>query len=235
VNVILTPTLYSTEFQIDGLCRTFALKSSTRVLSFEYRKAPEYSLLAGRADIEEGLLFASRNYSRVILGGESAGATFALSVAIQYPDLIMLVLLAYPVLEKGIDYVKLKKAWIIDVSVLNWFTSHNCAIGDQENGSEQFVVRELFRVRVDLISRLPPTHIISAGLDALQIGSINLEKTLRRAGVSVVHDRHPESDHGFLSFGIDQSEEAIENAARRIRHMYSPKREKQHLQGRRAQ
>jgi acetyl esterase/lipase len=87
-----------------------------------------------------------------------------------------------------------------------------------ENVTEQSVMRELFRVHDDRLSHLPSTHIISAGLDALQIGSINLEKRLRRATVDIVHDCYLESDHGFLSFGIDQSEAGIENAAKQIRH-----------------
>ncbi len=197
-----------------------AAKSKMRVISVEYRKTPEFSLMAGRRDVEEALLSAARNYSRVVLGGESAGATLALSVAIKHSAAIRHLLLVYPGLEHGIDDVKMANSWILDTAVMAWFRSHHGTIEDKDKEEETLILEELLReadTHLELLGRLPSTHIISAGLDPLHLGSVKLEDKMRRAGVRVEHDHYPESDHGFFSFGIDQSEVGIVNAVSRIR------------------
>ncbi len=207
-----------TEFQIDGVCRMMALKSGVRILSVEYRKSPEYSLMAGRADVEEILLFARQYFIWIALGGESAGATLALSVALKFPMEINHLLLVYPVLENGVDWKKLETSWILDKAVMTWFVSNHGSTNELENVAEAGIMHDFLK-KSDadkLVSRLPRAHIISADLDAFQIGSSKLEDKFRRANVDVVHNRYPNTDHGFFSFGMDQSEAGIENAARLI-------------------
>ncbi len=196
-----------------------ALKSRMRVISVEYRKTPEFSLLSGGRDVEETLLFASQHYSRIALGGESAGATLALGAALKHPELVQHLLLVYPGMEHGIDVEKMRESWIIDTTVMAWFRSHHLAVAI-EREDEGAVLQELLKeaeTHLDVVAKLPSTHIISAGLDPLHLGSTKLEDKLRRANVSVIHDHYPESDHGFFSFGIEQSEIGIENAVSRIR------------------
>ena len=197
-----------------------AAKSRMRVVSVEYRKTPEFSLMAGRRDVEEALVSAAQNYSRVVLGGESAGATLALSVAIKHPALVRHLLLVYPGLEHGIDNLKMEESWILDSTVMAWFRSHHGTIEEKDKEDETLILEQLLReadTHLDLVARLPSTHIISAGLDPLHLGSAKLEDKMRRAGVAVQHDHYPESDHGFFSFGIAQSEAGIVNAMSRMR------------------
>lgn len=207
------------EFQIDRSCRRLAAYSKTRVISVEYRKAPEHHFSAASDDVRAVLQHARRLFSHVALAGESAGATVALSVAMKQPQLIDHLLLVYPGLEHGIDPALLKNAWIVSDSVVSWFRSHHLVPESDEDRLELEDFNLLLKdaeSHVDQVAHLPPTNLVSAGLDPLTLGVRKLEAKLLRAGVRYSHDHYPNSVHGFFCLDVDSSEKAIQTAAEKL-------------------
>lgn len=96
----------------DSLCRWLAHASGLRVLSVDYRLAPEAAFPAQLDDGEAATRWASLNADllgldpdRLLLGGDSAGAYIAVEVAAKLnaerPRAIAGLVLLYPLLELG--------------------------------------------------------------------------------------------------------------------------------------
>jgi acetyl esterase len=73
----------------DGLARLIATEGSLRVLTLDYRRAPEHPFPAARDDVLAVFRWAAPNAAelgadaaRIILGGESAGAAHAMAAAL---------------------------------------------------------------------------------------------------------------------------------------------------------
>jgi acetyl esterase/lipase len=62
---------------------------------------------------------------------------------------------------------------------------------------------------LDVLQKLPPTHLISAGKDPLTVGVEKLQQKLKVAQVPHKHDHFQHSHHGFVSLDCDESEDAI--------------------------
>jgi acetyl esterase/lipase len=69
---------------------------------------------------------------------------------------------------------------------------------------------------LDAMKRLPGTHIVSAGLDPLKLGSHKLEEKMLKAGVRVEHSRFEERVHGFLCLDAHYAHDAMELAAEKL-------------------
>ena len=209
------------EFQIDRSCRQLAKYAKTRVVSVEYRKAPDFHFKAAADDVLTVLMGVRDEFKmkRVALAGESAGATIALSVALKNSNLIQHLLLVYPGLEHGIDEEMGSRAWIVSNSVVGWFRSHHLLPESKEELLELEEFNALLRdpdSHMDQISRLPTTNLVSAGLDPLTLGVRKLERKLKFANVKWSHDHYAKSVHGFFCLNVDSSETAIKVAAEKI-------------------
>lgn len=210
------------EFQIDHACRRLAHHAGARVLSVEYRKAPEHDFLAGSEDVGRALRAARARWGvrRVAVGGESAGATVALAVALE-SNLLDHLLLVYPGLEHGLDEGLMASAWILSARIVGWFRSLHRMPASPEGRQRVDSFNRLLLLSpatsgdeplMKNVSRLPPTHLVSAGRDPLLLGVDKLERLLRAAGVAVERDHYPRSVHGFFCLNVAESDEAIRTA-----------------------
>lgn len=100
---------------------------------------------------------------------------------------------------------------------LNWFRSHHWVLESDKAELELFksLLTEADS-HLEVLKLFPSTHIVSAGLDPLKLGSQKLEDKLRRANVSVHHSHYPQKDHGFFCLDAEDAKEAIEDAAVRL-------------------
>lgn len=86
----------------DAVVRAIANRASCAVLSVDYRLAPENPYPAAIEDAWTATQWAAEHYSRVAVGGDSAGGNLAAAVALRARDggvAVALQLLIYPVLD----------------------------------------------------------------------------------------------------------------------------------------
>ena len=192
----------------DPLCRLLAAQSGVRVLSVDYRLAPEDPYPAALEDaiaaycaVQEDAVALGADPDLIAVGGDSAGANLALVVAHQQSELggpvPAFVLALYPVTDAertGGSRELFGTGFGLTVEYLAELERLYLPDGvpsDDKRGA-------ILRAR-DL-SRMPPVYLSTAGFDPLRDEGEELAARLRRAGVPVVVRRFPGLVHGYASF-----------------------------------
>ena len=188
----------------DGICRRLASGGNFRVLSVDYRLAPACPFPSANEDCEtvvEWLLAgrgASRgiDHSRLAIGGDSAGGTLTAYLTQEHREAFRAQVLFYPLLQMvqhepdtpgvqdllGIGKVALK---FIDEHYVNGADVHDPRLSP------------LF---TDDLRGLPPTYVLTCGLDPLRFEGKAYTDKLRAAGVRVETLYEKALPHGFLNF-----------------------------------
>ncbi|GAB3281993.1 alpha/beta hydrolase [Parasphingorhabdus pacifica] len=191
----------------DDLCRFLAKHAGVRVLSVDYRLAPESPFPAGFEDAVDAYRFAVDNAvdlgtrpELVAVGGDSAGGNFAASVAHQAvregTTTPLFQLLLYPAVdatERRRSRELFSDGFLLTDGDMDWFMDHYVPDPD---------VRYDPRVSVALsddLSGLPPAHVVTAGFDPLRDEGETFAELLEKAGVPVVARRFPDLIHGFAN------------------------------------
>jgi acetyl esterase len=190
----------------DPLCRLLAAQSGVRVLSVDYRLAPEHPYPAAVDDALAAYRWA-RSSARslgaapdlIAVGGDSAGANLALVVAHQQePSAVPAFVLAmYPVTDAertggsreafGSGF-GLTAEQLADLERL--YLPEGVPDGDLRGAI----------LRADDLTAMPPAYIATAGFDPLRDEGEELVERLRAAGVPVVARRFSGLVHGYASF-----------------------------------
>ena len=84
---------------VDAVCRALANESGTRVVSVDYRLAPEHPFPAGLQDA----LNVTRALEADVVAGDSAGGNLAAVLARELREQLKLQLLIYPVTDAGVN------------------------------------------------------------------------------------------------------------------------------------
>ncbi len=194
----------------DPLCRLLAAQSGVRLLSVEYRLAPEHPYPAGLEDAIAGYRAARDRAAQlgadpnlVAVGGDSAGANLALVVAHQETSPQeesagpAFVLALYPVTDAertggsrelfGTGF-GLTAQTILELERLYL---PNGVPPDDARGAI---------LRAEDLSGMPPVYLSTAGFDPLRDEGEELAARLRAAGVPVVARRFAGLVHGYASF-----------------------------------
>ena len=90
----------------DGVARALAKRSGCAVLSVDYRLAPEHRYPAALDDAWAAAEWASEQFERLAVGGDSAGGNLAAAVALRARDRdveLALQLLVYPMLDYRVE------------------------------------------------------------------------------------------------------------------------------------
>lgn len=191
----------------DGLCRFLAEHSGCRVLSVDYRLAPEHPFPKPVEDAVAAFAWAHENAAtlgadpnRIAVGGDSAGGNLATALCIQNRDTgrpqPTMQLLIYPVTDAvGGQQSRdtFAHGFMLTREDMEWFERHYIPDGIAENDPRASMMR------ADDVSNLPPAYVATAGFDPLRDeGEIYAER-MREAGVQVVLQRHPGLIHSFAN------------------------------------
>ncbi|ACT57825.1 alpha/beta hydrolase [Hirschia baltica] len=191
----------------DSICRRLADASGCRILSVEYRLAPEHKFPAQVNDAVTAFKWAVENAekwgadrSKIAAGGDSAGGNLTMVVtrAAQNGECPAPVfqLLIYPLAqfvdlkEKG---VSLQEGSFFSPAAFEFCRS---AYLEKDQNPLDLRISPLFYSN---FQKLPPAHVITAGWDPLRDeGRIYADK-LVAAGVKVTHKDYQSHPHGFFN------------------------------------
>jgi acetyl esterase len=192
----------------DPLCRLLAAQSGVRVLSVEYRLAPEHpypaaledALAAFRSVRADAAAFGALP-DLIAVGGDSAGANLALVVAHQQAVLggpaPAFVLALYPVTDverTGGSRELFATGFGLSADYMLELERMYLPDGVPTDDTRGAILR------ADDLSGMPPVYLATAGFDPLRDEGEELAARLRTAGVPVVARRFPGLVHGYASF-----------------------------------
>jgi acetyl esterase len=211
----------------DAICRMLANESHSRVVSVDYRLAPENKFPAAVDDcfaatkwVEEKATAPGIDANRLAVAGDSAGATLAAVTALRAKENngsphIAFQLLIYPATQMGGVSAERAHAsgYLLDSRTIDWFQAQYLP-QDADPADPR-----ISPLAANDLGGLPPTYMITAGFDPLREEGIAYAEKLRAAGVPVTHIDYPTMVHGFISMlaFVPIAGEALSVAAHAIR------------------
>lgn len=214
----------------DGLCAALCADAGVRVLSVEYRLAPEHPFPAPVEDCVAAFAHVAAHPDRfggtagsVAVGGDSAGGSLALTVAhetVRAGGAVPAFVLAFfPVVDLeprapsrtlfGHGFFLTAEA--IDV-LTNWY------VPEDRRSDPRLALTD------SDLAGMPPVYVATAGFDPLRDEAETLAERLRAAGVPTTLRRHPDLVHGFATaLGIGpRPRQAVAEAAVALRAALAP-------------
>jgi acetyl esterase len=206
----------------DAALRHVAHRSGLRVLSVDYRLAPEHRFPAALDDVESVCSWIATGPSaigpaprRFALGGASAGANLALGAALRLrdaggpvPDFLVLLYGAYGGGRETASYRDFADGRFgLPRAAMDWFWS--AYLGEAGAAHPQGVP-----LNADLHG-LPPVFLSHAELDLLRDDTLLLAERMIAAGLVVDHRAYPGAIHGFTQYLRSSSlaRQALDDAA----------------------
>ncbi|RCW40257.1 acetyl esterase [Halopolyspora algeriensis] len=191
----------------DGLCRMLAEHIGIRVLSVDYRLAPEHPFPAAVDDAIDGYRYALDHAEELgstpdslLVGGDSAGGNLAAAVA-QHATASgtkkpVLQALLYPAVDASVRRRSRElfgEGFLLTDTDMDWFMDHYQPDPDLRGDPRLSVLL------AEDLSDLPPAYVVTAGFDPLRDEGEEYVRRLRQAGVPVAARRFPDLMHGFLN------------------------------------
>lgn len=210
---------------VDGLCRRLCRRAPALVFSMDYRLAPEHPFPAAVEDASTALSWATRyaerlggNPDRFVVAGTSAGANLATAVTRRTVredgPRVDEQILAYPMLAPGWEPAEdeLTEGPLLDRADVSWFWDHYL------RSSIDRVNPYAAPLRAESHEGLPPTTVLTAGVDVLGPEGESYADALAEDGVEVEHDHFPGQPHGFLSLAdsVPTADAALDSVSRTI-------------------
>jgi len=211
----------------EGLCRMLANASDCRIISVDYRLAPEHPFPAAVEDSYFAMQWASQDAlelcidpARLAVGGDSAGGTLAavicqLAKQAGGPS-IALQLLLCPVMDLSRESESRKslgEGYFLDRATLAWAVSHYCAPG------QDMADPRISPLCAPDFSGLPPAYVHTAEFDPLGDEGRAYAEALRSAGVPVQFTCHEGMIHHFYGMAgtIAYAQAAIAEAGAAVK------------------
>ncbi len=206
----------------DNTCRRLSGRAGCRIVSVDYRKAPEHPYPQPLDDAWSVLTWAAGEFAgSLAIAGESAGGNLAAACAIRARNsggpALAGQLLAYPATDHDLGTGSYRqvgdKGWLLSTADMRWFWDHYCPEGvDREQP-------EISPLRVESAAGLPPMFIALAELDPLRDEGIAFASRLASEGVQVSMRCDPGMAHGYLSAAgvLAPAAEALDDAVRWLR------------------
>jgi acetyl esterase len=207
----------------DATCRELSHASGARVLSVDYRLAPEHPFPTAAEDALAAYAWALSQAPAVAVGGDSAGGNLAAVTALAAREAGIarpaFQLLLYPICDvtrESATYTEYRTGYVLTAALMRWFVAHY--VPDRERRSDPRVSP---LVASDLRD-LPATHIVTALADPLRAEGEEYAARLREAGVAAHHRRVPLL-HGFASMLASRAcRKALVDAARALAQGFDP-------------
>lgn len=190
----------------DAPCRLVANGAGVKVISVDYRLAPEHKFPAAVEDCQAATAWVSDNAAelgidpdRIAVGGDSAGGNLA-AVVSQWArsaggrPAIRFQLLIYPVTD-AVNTTPSRetcgKGYFLETELMTWFFAQYFAPGTNPRDPR------LSPLLVDDLSGLPPAYVLTAEFDPLRDEGAAYADKLRAAGVPVTYVLGEGMIHGF--------------------------------------
>ncbi|MGZ5403573.1 MAG: alpha/beta hydrolase [Nocardioides sp.] len=194
----------------DGIARRLVARTGWAVLMPDYRLAPEHAWPAADEDsAAAGTWLAGQDFDRLVVVGDSAGATLALGEALRSPARYAAQVLVYPFVDPScasyaaeldvtdLSMERCEMFWRLYLQGAD--ASADPALGALDGGS---------------LTGLPPTLIQLAEADVLTRPGRLLADRLRADGVEIEVELYPGVQHGFWRrTDNDQAEPALARVA----------------------
>jgi acetyl esterase len=197
----------------DGPLRSLAKLVRANILSVEYRKAPEAPYPAALEDAERALRWLREigpskglNGERIILAGDSAGATISAVLSIRARQLNIALdgqVLVYPAtdLTGGRDSRdQFASGFFLDGTTMDWYVGHYLSGGatPEDPGVSPLLTEDL--------SGLPAALLVTADHDPLRDEGRAYAQRLIEAGNDVCYVEWRGVTHGFFNMGATTPE-----------------------------
>lgn len=179
----------------DILCRRLASESGCRLIAIDYRLAPEHPYPAAVDDAIAATTAIAREYTKVVVAGDSAGANLAAVAAMHATAKLRGQILIYPMIDAlcRLD------------SHREFATGFGPGSNDMRRGWREYVGHS--NPRDPLISpiyaadlrQMPPAFLLTAEYDCLRDEGELFARRLREAGREVTLRRYEGAIHGFIT------------------------------------
>lgn len=211
----------------DGALRIISKQSGLKVLSVDYRLAPEHRFPAAIEDGEAVMHWISEtgaNYgidkNNIAFGGGSAGANVALGTALRLRDnggpLPKYMALLYGAFSRGQNYPSYEEfgngRFGLPAVAMDFFW--NSYLGDGANHPHAVCIN------ADL-KGLPDCYIMETALDVLSSENRDMVEKMRAGGLQVTHKTYDGAIHGFTQYF--KSSELARNALHEIAQILASK------------
>ncbi len=206
----------------DVACRRFTNAVRCRVVSVDYRMAPEHVFPAAVNDSFEATKYVFDHAAelcidpdRIAVGGDSAGGNLAAVMALMSRDgalpKVAFQLLVYPATDMTMTTVSsttIGPGVPLTSATMKWFIDHY-AKGHETDWRAS-------PARVASVAGTAPALVLTCAHDPLRDEGIDYARRLEREGVRVVHLHYSDQIHGFMSMGrmIRAADQAIDVMAR---------------------
>ena len=215
----------------DAVCRALANASGCKVVSIDYRLAPEHKFPAGLRDCHAALRWLAAHAAdlgidarRIAVAGDSAGGNLAAALALLVRDqggpALSFQLLVYPVTHHSYDtpsYLEYHEGYLLTREAMRWNWNHYLA--DEASGLDPLASPLL----APDLRGLPPALVITAECDTLRDESEAYARRLADAGVPVQIQRYDGMLHAFFTMGhvFDDGRAAVALAGQALRRALS--------------
>ncbi len=211
---------------VDGLCRILANEGGLRVISVDYRLAPEHKYPAALDDCFAATKWVADNAAeigvdanRIAVGGDSAGGALAAEVAQLAKASGKLALAAqmllFPVTQIGEETASMREfavGYFLDKETLDWF--YACYLPAGVDMSDP----RISPLRSKDFAGLPPAYVMLGGFDPLHDEGLLYAERLRAAGVKATVADYSDMVHDFIYFQsvVPQAHDALAGAAKAV-------------------
>lgn len=187
----------------DGLCRRLAHETRCRVVSVEYRLAPEHPFPAAAEDAVTAARFVlsraeefEMDPERIAVAGESAGGNLSAVIALETrrdarrPRLQVLIYPALDLTRSTESYRTFATRYCLTRQLVDWYLGHYVGDGDVRDPR----ISPQFSAHVSDV----PALIYTAGFDVLRDEAQSYADRLKAAGTRVAYREFPNLIHGFV-------------------------------------
>jgi acetyl esterase/lipase len=211
----------------DQICRALSQETGCRLISVNYRLAPEHKFPAAVEDAIAATRWVSRhaealgvNPDKLVVGGDSAGATLAAVVcqdALRTAGIaVALQCLICPVLDSGAmspSRHAFAENYLIDKVILD------ADLADYLPAGADPADPRISSLRAANLAGLPPAIIHTAGFDPMRDEGNDYARRLMEAGVAVDHVCHDGMIHNFHALGaiLPQGRQVLHQIGEQVR------------------
>jgi acetyl esterase len=199
----------------DAVVRMLAVESGARVVSVDYRLAPEHPFPAAHEDADAAAAWVAAELAGgepIVVAGDSAGGNLATVVALHARDggpQIALQVLIYPVADANTttaNYDAYRDThYFLNTPDMEWFYGHYAP--EQAHRDHP----DLSPLRAESLAGSPPAYVVVAAYDPLTEDAVKYAERLEAEGVQVTLKRYDDQMHAFVSMAnfIDTGNAAI--------------------------